>query len=505
MDKQLALLEQEASRLELGQTEWAALEDATLRYARRLIQGLLGAKAYGHRDPSEEMLTKFPITEEGMPIDALMELLRTEVDTLGINPACGRNLGYIPGGGLVHSAFGDLLAALSNRYAGFYFSAPGAVRMENMLTRWMASLIGYPEGSAGFLASGGSIASLSAVVTARDAHGVSAAQLERSVVYLSTETHFCMDKALRIAGLGACPMQLIPTDSGFHMVPEALDEAIRTDKEKGLRPWLVVASAGTTNTGSVDPIPALGEIAHEHGLWFHVDGAYGALFILCPEGQAVLRGLDMSDSIVLDPHKTLFLPYGTGALLVKDRKLLIESHWGGANFMRDAIHGVAGDSPALMSPELTRHFRGLRMWLPLKAHGIAPFRAALSEKILLARYFYERIRGINGFEVGPYPDLSIVVYRYVPPSGDADAFNTELTRAIQLDGRVFISSTRLNGSVFLRLAVGSFRTHRCHVDLVLEILQEKAAELVGSRPTAARQPSGRSSAALAPQGDGGTR
>lgn len=477
LEHQIGLVEPESLKLELDQKEWDLLQETTLKYARRMVKGLATAPAYGYRDPNEEALSHHPITEEGMPIGALMELLRTEVDTLGINPASGAFLGYIPGGGLSHSAFGDLLAALSNRYAGFFFSAPGAVRMENLLTRWMASMVGYPENSAGFLASGGSIANLSAIVAAREAHDIRARDVERSVVYLTSETHHCVDKALRIAGLGECHQRLVSVDAGFRMIPEALEEAIRQDGASGLRPWLVVGSAGTTNTGGIDPLKALAAIARGHDLWFHIDGAYGAFFALCPEGRAVLSGMDLSDSIVLDPHKSLFLPYGTGALLVKDREILIQAHGGMAYYMRDALQGVIGDSPALMSPELTKHFRGLRMWLPLKAHGLAPFRAALSEKILLARYFYELIRDMECIEVGPYPDLSIVAFRYLPRRADPDAFNTALTRAIQLDGRVFMSSTRLHGQVFLRLAAGSFRTHRHHVDLALKVFQQKAAEL----------------------------
>ncbi len=477
LERRIGLVEPASLRLELGQQEWDQLQETTLHYARRMVKGLATASTYGHRDPAEERLSRYPVTEEGMAIGDLMELLRTEVDTLGINPASGGFLGYIPGGGLAHSAFGDLLAALSNRYAGFFFSAPGAVRMENLLTRWMASVVGYPENSAGFLASGGSIANLSAIVAAREKHDIRARDVERSVVYLTSETHHCVDKALRIAGLGECHQRMVPVDAGFRMVPEALEDAIRRDGARGLRPWLVVASAGTTNTGSIDPLEPVAAIARDHGLWFHIDGAYGALFALCPEGRAVLSGMELSDSIVLDPHKTLFLPYGTGALLVKDREILIQSHGGMAYYMRDALQGVVGDSPAIMSPELTKHFRGLRMWLPLKAHGLAPFRAALSEKILLARYFYEQLRGMERIEVGPYPDLSVVAYRYMPRRADPDDFNTALTGAIQKDGRIFLSSTRLHGKVFLRLAVGSFRTHRRHVDLALRVIQEKAAEL----------------------------
>ena len=169
--------------------------------------------------------------------------------------------------------------------------------------------------------------------------------------------------------------------------------------------------------------------------------------------------------------------YGTGALLVKDGQALYEAHKAGADYMQDALDAVEEVSSANLSPELTKHFRGLRLWLPLKVLGVAPFRAALSEKLLLARYFYEQIQRIDGFEVGPYPDLSVVTYRYVPPHGDVNAFNQQLVKSIQQDGRIFLSSTRLDGQFTLRMAVSCFRTHLDDIDTALEVLQQKAEEL----------------------------
>jgi glutamate/tyrosine decarboxylase-like PLP-dependent enzyme len=181
--------------------------------------------------------------------------------------------------------------------------------------------------------------------------------------------------------------------------------------------------------------------------------------------------------MVMDPHKTLFLPYGSGAILVRDRGKLLESHHYTANYMQDALSATDELSPADLSPELTKHFRGLRLWMPLLLHGLAPFRAALEEKLLLARYFHERLSERPGFEVGPYPDLSVVIFRYRPASGDADAFNKKLVEAIHRDGRVFLSSTILDGRFTLRLAVVSFRVHLETIDLALEILDHEVRRL----------------------------
>jgi len=388
--------------------------------------------------------------------------------------------GYIPGGSLVHSAFGDFLAAISNKYSGIFFSAPGAVRMENMVVRWMTDFIGYPSSAGGYLSSGGSLANLSAVITAREAHGIKAQGVTRAVVYLTRHTHHCVDKALRIAGLKECIVRRVEVDDQYRMSASALEQTIQRDRALGLQPWMVVASAGTTDTGTVDPLREIYTIANAYDLWYHVDGAYGAFFALCPEGAQVLDGIELSDSLVLDPHKTLFVPYGTGALLVKDQNRLAEAHGGRGTYMQDIVGHAKEVSPAYVSPELSRHFRALRVWLPLKTLGLGPFRAALSEKIHLARYFHDKIQEIEGFEVGPYPDLSIATYRYVPSHGGADAFNLALTRRIQHDGRIFVTSTRLNGTVMLRLAVVHFRSHREDIDIAIEVLRELSAELAAS-------------------------
>ena len=472
----IADLESLARNLEPTHQQWDMLATKVLRYSREFLDDMPVGQAYSVDSSSGAELLESPITEDGISVDTALRLLEDNVDTVGLNPASSRFLGFIPGGGVPVSAFGDFLAAIFNRYSGVFFTSPGAVRMENMLVRWMASVAGFPSDSGGFLASGGSQANMSAVVAAREAHGIRSADVPKLVVYLTKHAHHCVDKGLRITGMRESQPRRIPVDSNFRMDAGALDEAIRQDKAKGLRPWLIVSSAGTTNAGAVDPLRDIHEIATTHGLWNHVDGAYGAFFNLCPEGAEALDGMESCDSLVLDPHKSLFIPYGTGALLVRDRALLGRAHAGWSDYFQDIVAHPTELSPAYVSPELTRHFRGLRLWLPLKLHGLAPFRAALSEKILLARYFYEQLHSIDGFEVGPYPDLSIVTYRYVPKRGDADIFNLKLVQRILDDGRLFITSTRIGGKVMLRMAVGCFRTHRDDIDIALEVLRDLSAE-----------------------------
>ena len=188
-------------------------------------------------------------------------------------------------------------------------------------------------------------------------------------------------------------------------------------------------------------------------------------------------GMETSDSLVMDPHKGLFLPYGSGGILVKNEKAIFDAHYYLANYMQDTLRSRGEVSPADLSPELTKHFRGLRLWLPLKLLGVAPFRACLEEKLLLARYFYEQLQAIDGFEVGPYPELSVVTFRYLPKKGDVKAFNERLVEEIRRDGRVFLSSSLINGKFIIRLAALAFRTHLDVIDLTIQILRQKVKYL----------------------------
>jgi glutamate/tyrosine decarboxylase-like PLP-dependent enzyme len=264
-------------------------------------------------------------------------------------------------------------------------------------------------------------------------------------------------------------------DDRYRMDVQVLDRTIRDDRARGLKPWLVVASGGTTGTGAVDPVSEIAAVAARHDAWFHLDAAYRGFFLLCEEGRECLAGVELADSIVMDPHKGLGLPYGTGAVLVKDGRKLARSNAYYADYMQDAKQADpdpgADYSPADYSLELTRPFRGPGMWFPLKLFGLKPFRASLAEKIWLARYFHQELGKLEGFETGPYPDLSIVTFRYIPRNGDADNANRRLLEAVHEDGKVFITSTRIDGKFTLRLAVLNFRTHRETIDYLLDLLQ----------------------------------
>ncbi|MES2120564.1 MAG: aminotransferase class V-fold PLP-dependent enzyme [Pseudomonadota bacterium] len=431
--------------------------------------------APSNRPWSEVFAQRFEpeFTEAGRDAATVLDYVATCVDRPGFATTSPRFMAYIPGGGVPFSAFGDLLAATSNKYSGFASASPGAVRIENACVAWLASVIGYPVEAAGTLTSGGSIANLTGIVAAREARDPDGG----GAIYVTRFAHYCIDKALHIAGRGRAPKRVIATDESYRMSLDALERALEEDRRNGVRPWLVIASAGTVDTGAIDPLPEIAALCRRYGAWLHVDGAYGGLFALCDEGRALLDGIDQADSIALDPHKTLFLPYGTGAALVRDGRLLQDAFSASGEYIRPLGESEVGPSPADLSPELTRHFRALRLWLPLQLAGVAAFRAAQAEKLALARYFHARLAAIEGFDPGPEPDLSVVAFRFLPKSGDVDEYNERLMTHIQQEGRVMLSGTRIDGSYRLRCAILCFRTHLEHVDDAVDAVVRGVAAL----------------------------
>lgn len=477
MESQIKELEQHARKLESSPQSRKALTGKATEYGEQFLSSLREKPAYVDSDSMGKGVYDLPFGEQPKNIEKLLDTIKSEVDTPGLNPASGKHAGYIPGGGVYPSAIADYLAAITNRYTGVFFSSPGAVRIENMCIRWMCDLVGYPHKAAGNLTSGGSIANLIGLVVARDESDIKAKDFNRAVIYTTRQVHHCVIKAIKFAGLREATIRAIPMDDHYRMQSSALDEQITADKKAGLIPLTIFASAGTTDLGAVDPLDKIGEIADRHDLWFHVDAAYGGFFLLTDHGKKVMSGIEKSDSVTIDPHKGLFLPYGSGALLVKDGQKLYDSQHMTANYLQDTLKATQETSPADLSPELSKHFRGLRMWLPLQLFGVQPFRAALDEKLLLTRYFHREVQKIDRVEVGPDPELSVMFFRYLPQTGEANNFNKKLVNEIHRDGRIFLSSTHIDDTVYLRLAVLSFRTHLKDINLMLSILREKIQKL----------------------------
>lgn len=479
-------LERSARTLDADSRQRESWHATVNDFAEAFLQDLPRLPAYGKPEAPGDPASEFAIAETPTPLESLLDTFQSQVLDVHLNPASPRFFGYIPGGGLYSASLGDFLAAVTNRYSGVFFAAPGAARIENTLVRWIASVLGYPDTVGGTLTSGGSLANLAAVVTAREE--VPFADRSRAVVYMSSEVHHSMHKALRIAGMGDAVYREAPIDEGFRIDPVGLVRQIESDRAANLRPWLLVSSAGTTNTGSIDPLNSLADVAERFDLWHHIDAAYGGFFVLWEETQRLMAGIDRGDSITVDPHKGLFLPYGCGCVLVRDHRKLRDTHSAVADYMQDAVTPPDEVSPSDYSPELTRHFRGLRLWLPLRLGGLAPFRAALEEKVLLARWFYAALEEFDQIERGPYPELSVVAFRFKPRGvapDDTEALNEinmRLAERLRTEGRVFLSTTKLTGpsfstgAVFLRLAVLCFRSHLEHVREVVDLLRRFTSE-----------------------------
>lgn len=473
LKQQILDLQNVSGRLEPSELKRNQLLEEVRNYANGFLNRLASEKFY---NPEKGNRKAFAVGEGSRSIEEILTIYDREVASKGIKTASEGHLGYIPGGGIYASALADYLVDITNEYAGISFASPGAVAMEQELLNWMKNIFGFPEDAVGNLTSGGSIANLIALTAARDRHQIKGERIEKSVVYLSPQVHHCNTKALRIIGLEDIVIRHLELDSLSRIIPGDLARKIEQDKAAGLNPFLLIASAGTTDTGAVDPMKELGEICREHGLWNHIDAAYGGFFILSEKCHKLFNGIELADSLVVDPHKALFLPFGLGAVLVKDREAVFHSHHHSGNYMQDAIGDLSEPDPADVSPELTKHFRALRLWLPLQLYGIKPFVACLEEKLLLTRYFRTRLRKI-GFEVGPEPDLSVSYFWWPIPEGDENEFNRRLLQEVHRDGRVFLSSTTINDRFVIRMALLSFRTKLHTVDRAVEMLNELREEL----------------------------
>lgn len=425
-----------------------------------------------------------PMPELGRPLEETLALLFERAVPKSFGTPCPGYLAYIPGGGLFHSAVAELIGAALNRYTGVWQAAPALVQLETNVLRWLCGAVGYGRGARGFLTTGGSLANFSALVVAR--REKLPADFLRGTVYTSDQVHHSLQKAAMLAGLPPENVRALPADGRFRLDPQAVGAAIAEDRARGYQPFLLVASAGTVNTGAVDPLPPLADLAAREGLWLHVDGAYGGFFALTARGRQVLAGIERADSVTLDPHKGLFLPYGTGCLLVRNGAALARAHALHAAYLpaRPPADEATGEDVwwdfSELSPELSRPFRGLRLWLPLQLCGGGAFRAALDEKLDLAAWAAAEVARIPHMRLVAPPELSLLAFRLEPPGADReerDRTNRELLAKVAARQRVLLTGTDLADGHVGRICVLSFRTHRDRLEMALEDLRAAAAEL----------------------------
>ncbi len=413
------------------------------------------------------------LTEDGEDlghlVDHVLHDLAPDAQVVG-HP---RFFGYVAGAGNPVSSLGQALAMTLNPYTGTYSTAPALVRLEDEVLRWFATIVGYPDDAGGFLTTGSSLAVLSAVIAARERARV---PWDRARIYAGDQTHHCLGKALFAAGYR--PENLVVLPSRDHRLdPAQLQDAITADRARGLVPVLVVGSAGTTNTGRVDPLAAIADVCAEHGAWFHCDAAYGGFFRLLPETDDLLHGMVRADSISLDPHKTLAMPYGTGALLARRVTDLRFPRGLADSYMPPLDDADLRFEYAEIGPELSRDFRGLRVWLALRHFGLAPFRENLREKWRLARELAVALATVPAIEVVTEPELTVLTLRM--RDDPDDRLTRELLTRVNASGRAFLTTCRLDGRLVIRVCLLGFRVDEASVAGLLELLREEAAAVGG--------------------------
>ena len=442
-----------------------AMGDRVLELATRFVEERYDARTsdYSELENVLESLAGPPPSSPGS-LEPLLETIEAAAGK-GFDTANPGFVGYIPGGGLFASALADFVACVVNRYTGISAPAPAFVQMEASVLRWLCDSFDLPEGSQGVLTPGGSMSNLSAIVAART--NMLGDDFSNGVLYASDEVHHSIAKSARIAGLRSDAIRVVPSDEALRLDVAALQDAVDEDRSHGRSPFMVVASAGTINTGAVDPLEGIAGVAARENLWFHVDGAYGGFFQLTERGRQRLLGIERADSITLDPHKGLFLPYGTGCLLARDAERLRHAHEAHAHYLPPASADPGLPDFSSFSPELTRDFRGLRLWLPLHLHGTDMFVQALDEKLDLARYVYDGLRSIDGLVVPWAPELSLVAFR---PEGD-DGEALALLDRINSSGRMWLSSANFRGHTYLRICILSHRSHRDRIHEAVEIIR----------------------------------
>ncbi len=459
--------------LDLSPEEFRQLAERAVRESSEYLAGLAQRPTFP--STSGEQTTKLfrgQLPEQGIgakAFDALPEIFAHS------RPGNGRFFGYVFGSGEPVGAVADLVASVVNQNVTAWRSSPAAVTIERTVIGWLGEALGC-AGFSGSLCGGGSSANLMALAMAREAKAPANQKgAQAGVVYASDEVHMSVPKALALLGLGYGSLRQVPTDERFRIKLDALAQAIEEDARAGKRIIAVVGSAGTVNTGSIDPLPEMCELARKHGAWFHVDGAYGALAALAAPEK--FKGLDLADSISLDPHKWLYQPVDCGCLLVRDAKAAQKAfaHTGdyAKALSKDPIEGFAFFEESM---ELSRRFRGLKLWLSLRYHGLAAFRQAIGRDLEHGQRLARKVAATPELEILAPVELSAVCFRY-RKGDDLNGLNAAILKRVIERGRVYLSNATLRGKFALRACFVNHRTVESDVDAVVEEVLAAAGEV----------------------------
>jgi aromatic-L-amino-acid decarboxylase len=408
-----------------------------------------------------------------------------------------RFFGYVASPATAPGAFADLITSTLNANVTAWRSSPAAAEVEQLVVRWLGSLVGFSDAAHGLLTSGGSLANLTAILIAQRSQSevdISRAGLwntsPKQTLYASDQIHMSIPKAADILGIGRNQVRLVPTDKNFRISRSSLRRSIQQDLKDGLKPFCIVGSAGTVNTGAVDPLNGIADVAEEFGLWFHVDGAYGAFAFMDERKRKLFNGIERADSLSLDPHKWLYTPIDAGCLLLRDesraRKAFSANE---ADYIK--IHEQNKEESFAFwdyGVELSRRFRALKIWMTLRYFGSRRIAAAIAEDIALAHYLAKQITAAEDFELLAPVELSICCFRYLPKKfrktsansgaeATLDEINTRLMQAVQRSGDAYLSNATVNGKFALRACITNFRTTRADIDLTLDVIRKTAVSL----------------------------
>ena len=466
-----------AATLELADEDLRALLAGASALAEREIRATREGPVFAE-PPSPERLA--PLADGDLPVDG--EPLADLLEACGQVLAAGRRTS--PGfAGYVHSppspvgVAADLLASAADQNVTAWRSAPAATEVERVAVRWLGELVGFADDAAGILVSGGSMANLTALLIALRS-AIAEPEPDRRLLraYTSEETHFSVAKAARALGVG---LRSVAVDAGQRLDVGELRTAIAEDRSAGLHPFCLIGSAGTVATGAVDPLDALAAVAREEGLWFHVDGAYGALAAADPASRPLFAGIELADSLALDPHKWLYVPVDCGALLVRDPTAGVNAFGSGAGDYVRVFADQEAESFAFWDHglELSRRFRALKVWMTLRHYGARRIAATIGEDIAVAAHLAELVRAGEDLELLAGPGLSICCFRHRPaglPEAELDRHNELLIEALQRDGRVYVSNARVGGRLALRACITNFRTTRADAERLVDVVRELA-------------------------------
>jgi len=418
-----------------------------------------------------------PVPEQGMEFEAVLDQVERDVlaNTMHVNHP--RFFAYVPGPGNFIGAMADALISGYNVFAGTWISGSGPAAVELTVLEWLREMCGLPAIAGGVFVSGGTMANLTALVVAR--HVKIRGRLEDATVYFSDQAHSSLEKALRVIGLPAENQRRVPSDSGFRLPTGELARQIELDRSAGKHPFCVIASAGTTNTGAIDPLPELSALCREQGLWLHVDGAYGAAAVIAERGRELLAGLELADSLSLDPHKWMFQPYELGCVLVRDRDHLRETFRILPEYLKDTQLHSDEFNFTDYGIQLSRNFRALKLWMSIKVFGLAAFRAAIERGFVLAEFAEACLRGMPGWEIVTPAQMGIVCFRYSALDDDA---HLSLVQTLLEDGFALITSTILRGQTVLRTCTINPRTTEADIRAALERLDGFARRVTEPRP-----------------------